>query len=134
MHIATTQSTTTDIIVNLRRFLNYPFRELSFGVDMMGGALDDHNEFGFQAVPHWSYVAGFAEGRSQRFWLRRSLTKRFPSKSSSFPSICTCLIAVPELIVRACNCVRASASIRLTSRLTLFVFSAARSAGITSGG
>jgi len=40
MQSATTQSVTTDItIVNIRWFIHWLFRELSFGVDTMGVAL-----------------------------------------------------------------------------------------------
>jgi len=35
MQSATTQSTTTDIIVNRRRVIDYPFRELSFAEDSL---------------------------------------------------------------------------------------------------
>src|SRR5713226_8459389 len=61
------------------------------------------------------------------------LTERFLSKSSSFPRICTCRIAVPELIGSACHCARASASMSFTSRLTLSI-SGTRSGGRIPGG
>ena len=41
MHSAITQSTTTNITGNVRRFIDCPFRELSFGVDTTGGALNN---------------------------------------------------------------------------------------------
>ena len=41
MHNATTQSTTTDIVVNRRRVISYPFRGLSLKVDTTGGGLEE---------------------------------------------------------------------------------------------
>jgi hypothetical protein len=59
MQSATKQSATTDImIVNIRWFIHWPFRELPFGVGTMGGVTIKRNEFNSRQPPigHTSLV------------------------------------------------------------------------------
>src|ERR1700747_775600 len=51
MHSAITQSTTTNITGNVRRFIDCPFRELSFGVETQGGALNTAQQIWIPSRP-----------------------------------------------------------------------------------
>jgi hypothetical protein len=79
MHSASAQSTTTDIIVNIRRFIDYPFRQLSFAVDTVCDIeCAAHSIKGVRRVvfPFLSLMSGiFEEGG-------RNLNER-PGKSES---------------------------------------------------
>ena len=92
MQIATTQSTTTDIIVNLRRFLNnvrrfidYPFRELSFGVDMMGGALDDAQRIWIPGRPPLVIRRWVRRGTKPAFLAAKMVNQEIPVEKLQLP-------------------------------------------------